>query len=82
MKPAVSGLKGPRELQCGVKGSFYRIKNEEQEINTEPRVGLTFRDGLTAYTVFLVKWSIYRDMKTNFQFTDMVPGAGAPPSWA
>lgn len=37
------------------------------EINTEPG------DGLTGYTMFLVKWSTYRDMKTNFQVIDMAP---------
>ena len=53
MKPAVSSLKGPRELQNGVRGSFHRIKNEEHG-NTEARDGLTFGVGLTGYTVFLV----------------------------
>lgn len=42
-------------------GPFFIRRNEEASI--EPRVGLVFEDWLSEYTAFLIKWSIYRDMR-------------------
>lgn len=56
-------------LVCGKKG-VKKPKYRAQSI--EPRVGMKYGESLTGCTAFLVKQSIYRDIKVlKFPFADL-----------
>ena len=67
----------------GVMWSTLFGVRRNKEISIEPRAGLASGDWLTEYTVFLVKWSTYRQKTlSTFSSADMASQVGTASSWA